>query len=69
MTTDYELQRYEAREAFMAVAVPVLGSEGARVLVAETNGTYLIGLEDYNHFSVEIISITKSLYDALIEMK
>ena len=52
---------------FLSVAVHVAGNHGARILIADIDGEYFMGLQDYNHFSIEIKCITKSLYDALKE--
>lgn len=62
-----DLLNEEIERAFLAVAVHVAGQRSARVLVADMGGEYLMGLQDYNHSSIEIQRITKTLYDALIE--
>lgn len=59
----------EIEREFLAVAVHVAGQRSARVLVADMDGEYLMGLQDYNYSSIEIQRITKTLYDALIESK
>jgi hypothetical protein len=57
----------EIEREFLAVAVHVAGQRSARVLVADMDGEYLMGLQDYNYSSIEVQRITKPLYDALIE--
>jgi hypothetical protein len=52
---------------FLSVATHVAGNQGTRIFIADIDGAYFMGLQDYNPFYIEVKCITKSLYDALKE--